>query len=373
MVGYIASSLNNLIKNSKISVLFLIATQIFSVIVILFSYGIVNHYNTKVDVAESTSRSHSFSLKAEYMTDDSEDYLNHNIIDSFIREIIPSIEDKLKYFFIMGFSGEYRMMVSTGYANGLYTVSSQITDKVWIKEGEKFTADDEKNGSYCILATKELIDGSGFVMLGDEQYEIKGMVGTEGLDNAFYVPYKAMPENANISYISILLEQPLLETEFNKIIEAAKRYFGDKLEYPEFEGIVNESSNRVYRDIMFVSIILIFVFAIDYCIIYRFILEKRRRIFAVSRICGGTQLRIGIVYMIELLGMSMVTLLIGIYIFDRIVLSKATSIFEYIYIYCNNTVYFRLGVIYMAILLGVYALLISRFVMKTPASLIREV
>lgn len=373
MIGYAVMSFRNIIRNSKLFVIFLIITQFFSVIVIVFSYGIVNHYNTKVDVAESTSRSHDFVLKNEYKTGVSEDYLQHNDVDSFIKEVIPNIEAKLDYFFIMGHSEEYRVMSSTGYSNGRYTVSSQIKNKVWIKEGEIFVEDDEEKGNYCILATQELIDGSGFAMIGEERYTIKGVVGTEGLDNAFYVPYKAFPENANIYYISLLLREPLLETEFNSIVEAAERCFGDKMKYPQFEGIINESSNRVYRDIMFVSIALILVFAIDYCVIYQFILEKRRRIFAVSRICGGSKVRLGMVYLIELLGISIATLLLGVGVFDIVLLPKAISIFEYIDIYCNNIAYLRLGVIYIIILLVVYVILILRFVKRTPVSLIRGI
>lgn len=372
MLGYVKTSLKNLLSKSYLSIILLILVQLFAVIVIVFSYGIVNHYNTKVDEVEGVSLLYEFNRSDEAY--DNDIYMNIHQTKKVFKEILPMLENKLDYFFVSGWSDDKLLLCSTDYKNGRYTLSSQLLNKTGIRDGgSMFTEEEVANGEKCVLIADEMNDGSGYIMLNGEKYKVKGIMANEAMSFEFYVPYGAIPENTSIIQLSLILEKPLLESEYKIIAESLEKYMGDTVKIPEFDGVMNESNNRVYRDIIVVSVALIFVFAIDYCIIYRYILEKRRRIFAVSRICGGSKLKISIAYMIELLGLSFITLVAGIYIFHTFVLQKSVEWFEYINIYCNIEAYKRLGMIYMAVLFAAYLVLVMRFVKKTPVSLIKEV
>ena len=108
-----------------------------------------------------------------------------------------------------------------------------------------------------------MLGDDNYVVLGGEKYEVKGVLTNKGLSDAFFITYGAIPNDAKIISSSLLLEKPLLKSEYDAIAEALEECFGDKIIIPEFNGVINESNNRVYRDIIFVSVILIFVFAID--------------------------------------------------------------------------------------------------------------
>jgi len=373
MLNYIILSLKKMFVNSKGPLALMIMAQIFSVVIIVFSYGIVNHYNTKIDEPEGYELEYNFYRNEEYDTENEKIYLTIGQIRNFYNRILPLIENKLDYFFVLGDYEDYLLQCSTGYENGKYTISTQLKERVGIRDGEGFSEDDMNSGEKCILAGEEMLGDDNYVVLGGEKYEVKGVLTNKGLSDAFFITYGAIPNDAKIISSSLLLEKPLLKSEYDAIAEALEECFGDKIIIPEFNGVINESNNRVYRDIIFVSVILIFVFAIDYCIIYRYILEKRRRIFAVSRICGGSKLKISIVYMVELLGMSFITLVVGIWIFHNGILTRVKKTFEYINLYCDMDAYIKLGYIYMTILFGVYMVLIVKFVRKTPVSLIKEV
>ena len=111
----------------------------------------------------------------------------------------------------------------------------------------------------------------------------------------------------------------------------------------------------------------------NYCIIYRYILEKRRKTFAITRICGGAKFKISAVYMGELLGISVLTLTMGILFFSKVLVYKFEYFFEYIQYYYSASVYLAIALVYLAILFVSYLILIRKFVRKTPVSLIREV
>ena len=378
MLYYIKSNIKNLINNQKLLTALLITVQIFSVIVIIFSYGVSNHYDIKTDAVEGTSLLYDISKKSieELETENIpyEDILNHDKTQAFLDDILPYLENKLDYFFVLSKCDNIILMSSNGYINGEYTVSSQLQRKVSKNNGENFTDEDMNSGKKVVLAPGTLVDNEGYVTICGERYFAKGITNIAGMACEVFIPYKSLPSDATISSISFILTKPLLEDEYNYIVYAAKKHFNQNaINITEFEGINNEIQNRVYRDIIVITALLIVVCAINYCIIYRYILEKRRRMFAVTRICGCSKYKACIVYMIELLSISLITLIIGLSIYATCVLPEAVHTFEYIELFYNSTVYMKISAIYMAILVITYSILIIRFVRKTPVSLIREV
>lgn len=378
MLYYIKQNFKNLFTNQKELAVLLIIVQFFSVIVIIFSYGVSNHYNIKTDAVEGSSLVYEITKKSNdelinlgYST---ENIMTHDQTNAFLNDILPFLENKLDYFFVLSKCDDIILMSSNGYINGEYTVSSQLQRKVSKDNGENFTDKDMNSGEKVVLAPSNLVDEKGYVTIRNEQYFAKGITNIAGMGCEVFIPYKSLPSDATISSISLILTKPLLEDEYHYIAKIAKNYFGEEvINITEFEGINNESQNRVYRDIIVITALLIIVCAINYCIIYRYILEKRRRMFAISRICGCTKYKANIVYMVELLGISFVTLIIGIFTYAKFILPEAVHIFEYIELFYNSNVYVNISIAYMTVLFLTYSILIMRFVRQTPVSLIREV
>lgn len=373
MFDFMKFDIKKMFSDKKILLILCILVQVVSVIVIILSYGVINHYNTKIDEPEGYELHYRFKRNKEYDTETQRSYLDMPNSRKFLDKVLPLIENKLDYFFVLGEYNGYILQSSTGYNRGIYTLSIQLKERVALSSGEMFSEEEIRNGEKIIIAGTNMITNDDYIMLGDEKYKLKGVLKESGLSKAFFVPYGAIPDDANVRTLSFLLEKPLLKSEYDVIAETLRECFGDKVIIPEFDGIVNESNNRVYRDIIFVSVILMFVFAIDYCIIYRYILEKRRKLFAISRICGASKLKMSLVYMVELLSMSMITLIVGAFLFHNLILTRVRRIFEYIELYCDMDAYMMLSLIYMGILFVVYLFLIVKFVRKTPVSLMKEV
>lgn len=375
MLKFLLSNVKHSIIKQRLMTFLILVVQLFSVIVIILAYGIINHYNFKIDEKESTTLIYDF-IGINYEGTTTEEiyrFVDKKNVDDFLKEALPLIEKKLDYFFIMGPSDGRMIQCSSGYERGAFKLSRQLDRRIGVIEGGKFT-DEQMNSNEKIMIAREAdVDSDWCMQINGEKYKAVGLLSEIYADNAIFVPYKTIPENTKFYFVSLLLTEPLFESEYNEIVSMIKDNFGDTLNIPEFEGIVNESSNRVYKDIMFVTGFLILVCAVNYCIMYRYMLDKRRREFAISRICGCSKYKAGIVYMIELVGVSAVTLVVGLLMYHHFILPKAVEEFNYIGLFYGRNVYMTIAGVYMGILSIAYIVLIWRFIRKTPAALVREV
>ena len=375
MFKFLISNIKHSFTKQRLMTFLLVVVQLFSVIVIAFSYGIINHYNFKIDEKESTTLIYDF-LGINYEGTTTEEiyrFVDKKSVDDFLKEVLPYIEKKLDYFFIMGPADEYMIECSSGYEKGVFTLSTQLDSKIGVIEGEMLTDEQMNSNEKIMVANQMAVDSDWCIQIDGETYRAVGLLSKMYSEKSIFVPYKAIPENTKFYYVSLLLTEPLFESEYNQIVSMIKDNFGDTLNIPEFEGIVNESSNRVYRDIMFVTIFLIIVCVVNYCIMYRYLLDKRRREFAISRICGCSQYKAGIVYMMELIGVSTITLVTGLLIYHHLILPKAVEHFNYIQLFYGKTTYLTIAGIYIGALALTYVVLVWRFTRKTPATLVREV
>lgn len=375
MLKFLFNNIKHSVINQRLMLSLLVVVQLFSVIVISFSYGIINHYNFKVDEKESTTLIYDFiSIEEEGVTGEVQHiYVDMESVKGFFKDFLPYIEDKLDYFYITGPLEELRIQCSSGYKGGEYILSTQLKSRIGVIKGEKFTNSQMNSKENIMIAREADVDSDWCMQIDGKTYKAVGLLSEAYRDNAIFVPYKAIPANTQIFYISILLTEPLFESEYNEMVSMIKDAFGDSFDIPEFEGFVNESSNRVYRDIMFVTGFLVVVCAVNYCIMYRYMLDKRRREFAISRICGCSKYKAGIVYMIELIGVSAITLGAGLLMYHYFILPEAVEKFNYIGLFYGRNVYMTIGGVYMGILSLVYIVLVWRFIRKTPVVLVREV
>ena len=169
------------------------------------------------------------------------------------------------------------------------------------------------------------------------------------------------------------MSEPLLETEYRELEEIVESTFDGKAYCGEFHGIKNENQYRVYRSIIAILVAFVVMSGVNYSIIFSHILDKRRRMLAVSRVCGCTGIKSIIIYMVEIMSVSLITMAGGMLIFIYGILPKIKSTFEYIEYYLNTKVYIELALIYIGILIVIYLILVLRYTGKTPVRLMKEV
>ena len=186
------------------------------------------------------------------------------------------------------------------------------------------------------------------------------------------MPFLSLPDSSYIRHIVFNLNIPLNEKEHNELSELILTKLDSTAIIPEFEG-VNDIENTKTNNTLIVAGILLIVFsAVNYCIMYRYILEKRKKTFAIYRICGCSRGKGVLMYIIELLGTSIILFGIMVPIYHYAILPKLKGMFEYITEFYSIEKYLMIGVIYFVSLLIAYMILIIGMVRKTPLTLSKE-
>lgn len=366
---YIKLNIVDFIKKQKFLFAILIFSQVLSVILVFSSYGIINHFDVKVQEVEGTSLRLDFSRTGEQCA-------TVENCRNFLNVILPVIECKLDYFFIFGFNNGIAIESETDYSEGKYIISETYQEFVekLISEGRYFTDEEISKGKNVAIIGNEIESNDGIVNISGEDYNVVGKFYNERLENDWiFVPYTSFPEDIGLRHITIYLEKPLLESEYNAIYDAAVKYVGDVFEIPEFDGVNNSSDKRVYRDIIFVAILFIILSVINYCIMYEYILQMRKDKLAIYRICGCRRKKAFFIYMSEILGESLILLVIGVAVFKTLVLPKLSGIFEYIIYFFETETYVKISLIYVCTMIIAYGVLVLRYIKDTPVEMIKEV
>lgn len=367
---YIKLNFLELVKKEKFLFILMTITQIFSVVLIFTSYGMINHFDVKVKETEGTSLTIDFENVSEELPD-------IESVKKFYNAILPTIDKKLDYFWITFFEDGIPFQCYTDYDDRNFVIPKNDEKKLedQMIKGRYLNEDEITEGKNVAVVGSgiELTDNKLF--LKNVPYECVGVFEYEVTNiNYAIIPYKSLPDkDLDIYHTTINLEKPLLKSEYDMISEAAQMYLEGKFLMPEFDGINNESDNKVYRDVMFIAVLFVMISVINYCIMYQHILKKRKNRLAVYRICGCGKLKSFMIYLVEILGESLAFLLIGEIVFSKLVLPRLSNIFEYINDFFSKEIYFNISIIYIGVMVVSYVALIGRFVKDTPVSLLKEV
>lgn len=375
MFHYIRKDFQNMIKTEKFLVVLLIIIQIMSSILVFFSYGVANNYSAKIGVAES------FDLRFAFEAVEGETFTKEET-DRFFMKFYPLIENKFERVWLGGYVDNMWICSTAGYENGKYTSCKMLTDTIYpMREADdryvyydsKYIDEKFENGErVALVGVKYYEEGASTIKLGNNTYQVVGV--SEGPTyNCIYIPYATIPNEIEANLFAVFFEKPLLRTEYEFMISYALECFGNRIEIPEFVGIENENEYQVFNNIIFILVAFVFMCAINYCIIYNYILHKRRRMFAVSRMCGCSKVKAVSIYMIEILSLSLIALIIGLIVFIKVVQPISNNYFDYMKYYFNTKVYVEITLIYIAMIFFTYLVLVTGFVKKTPVLLMKGV
>ena len=388
MIHYLLKDFQGMLSGQKLLVILLCFIQVVSSIIIFFAYGVINHYNTQIGVTEGTELGYTVQQV------DMEEYFTYEEVQAFHKIILERYKYKLEDYVTFSIyyldgredeNGKIESMIATSakYINDKYTVGSErflnraglnfLDKNAYVYNKKEYIVEQFDKGERVAVVGSAVAYGEEYITLYGEKYRVIGVM-KEFLDTCLYIPHSHMPKEGKYRNVGFTLSKPLLKTEYEELEEIVESCFDGKGCIPEeFNGIKNENQYRVYKSIIAILAIFVLMSGINYCIIFSHILDKRRRMLAVSRICGCTGIKTVVMYMIEIMSVSLITLGAGMLIFIYGILPNIKSTFEYIEYYLNTKVYIQLALGYVGILVVIYLGLVLRFARKTPVRLMKEV
>ena len=287
------------------------------------------------------------------------------------------IENKIDYCAIVDFCDDLAVVSAWEQKKGVYNSSETHKNKTitpFLKEGRFFDKAENNNpDGNQIFVTTAVGNVGDTISVYDKEYTVIGTynLGFESTD--VVIPYVQLGEKSRAIYTSIHLKRPLSNTEYYKLSDIAKESFGEKIIFPEFDGIENETDKRVNKYIYVVIILFIVVCVFNNYILFQRFLEKRRNVFAVERIVGCSRKQAFGSYMIKLLIASIIILMVSVLIYRKIILIRLVDKFEYIFERDNIKVYFQIGMAYILSLIVTYFILVKRYVNRKIVTLLKEI
>lgn len=307
MIKYIFKNIFSTLKESfLISVLYVLCLLV-SIIVILFSHGVYQNYETKLlntDVGESLHQDLALfsvgKVSEVYECEGVTSYLSDETFPlSDFRKFLDILDDETKASFT-GFLIEYDFDDTYDFVDEEWTsVDSRIEydesakqyglystymSNISASKGRLITQEEELNGDMVITlpyGSDEKLIGQKVEFLGQE-YEV---IGIQMMGPYYTVPFNTIPGSMPVKNFSFLIDKPITTETYKKIANALTEVFVDEINLPKFET-VDESEQTFYVSVMAISVVLSMLSAINLTLLFRYILSKRRKTFAIYRMVG---------------------------------------------------------------------------------------
>lgn len=394
-------------KSSVIFALFIICC-IVSVLVILFSHGVYQNYETMLtfeneywNFVESIPDI-SFGKITDTYVDEQAQLTNYlgdgkSTLGEF-RKVLNLMDDKTKssftgFFMIYNFKDTYdfypdridgiddgenekgHLLISrieydeSAHQYGLY---SSLTKNISPTSGRYITQDEELSSANVLFITSDRdIDLIGHkVEFLNKEYEIIG-IESLGNGNEYIVPFSTLPDDLTFSSVSLLTDKVITTDTYRKIKEAFTSVYGDNVNFPEFKT-ADTTEQTFYASIMLISIVLSVLSAINLAILFRYIMLTRRKRLAVFRLSGCTRIKARFMYLGEAAGISVLIFIVCSIVYHYVIIPRLTFAFPKIQDVYGIKTYLYLFVIFIAVLLLAINIIFSLQVEKQPVQMLKK-
>ena len=367
---YVFLNIKKFTKNEKFIFIVIVVCIFVSAWIMTFSYGLYqNYYSMRIE-GETDSK----EIRPEIATGET---LSQGELKLYLDSLSDTVLSGMNVIFCstsFGFehvdpysSEKYMkevMIISRFTVSGeVYQTSSYVAD-IWIsrsmiKTGRYLTDIEEAEGQNVAMVDdtwindplqsleyKELFCGSDIIELFGEEYNV---IGTHS-SNGVVVPFLSLPSKAMINSVTLSFENAISHKSYNELKSRADELLPGKLIFPELP-FPDEESIYIYNNIMFISILIAALSVINFALLYDYIFKKRRRQFAIIRICGCTPTRVWSICIGECCTICVPIFLLGILTYIPFMHSCLSDIFIYMEDSYTPVIYLAIFVIYLVILL----------------------
>ena len=291
-------------------------SQMIAVISIFFSYGIFGSYSAKMQDLSIDS----YAINA-YFTDS-----NVGILKQCISATFDEIEDKLDYFFVAGAWEEEMISMYSEYHNGSYSLSKTIFENAKVENGRYISNEDIKNSScvlYSLRGDEDKVDD--IISIAGKEFKVIGV--DERSPGHYIIPFNACDDNIKVVMITVVFKKLPAQNDYLALKKGLEKSFGENVTVDEFE-IKDEEELISVRSIIAISIIIGIISALNTCLLYGYIIKKRRKQMAVYGIIGASKGMCLAINEMEIMIVSFVMETVGFIIYRLGLQGIITSVYE---------------------------------------------
>ena len=281
----------------------LVISQLASIISIFFLYGIYGSYSAKMQELDIDSYFiHTYYEKG-----------NIGELKACLPDILKEINHKLDYMFISGVSDEMMISMYTQYEEGKYLMAKSLKGADTVLEGRGLTDEDAINESKVVYSmTADGVAVGELITISGVEYEIVG-IDKKAL-HGVQMPFSSCHDEVELFILSFGFKKLPTQSDYILIKDTLSQAFPEGFSIDEFQ-IKDKEEIISYRTIIIIAISIGIVSALNTCLIYRYIIEQRRKQMAVYGVAGATKGQNLIINEVEIMAVSGTTTLIGFAIF----------------------------------------------------------
>ena len=396
---YIWRNIKNFFDNNKLIFILTISSVICSCIMIHFSYGLYQNYQLKKQYDLSDEREITLSLQGNFdeisdpglnddesyfkPVDSGNSYVTLHLLKKYMAEFGNSFTDKLKYIEVTAIVDQLPFRMDFSVKDGVITKSDafekEVEDNAMLESGRYFTDKEYRNGEKVAIcwdyfhwntmsfpvSKRMAIDKSTLHIQGNN-YRIIAY-GIIDIDRPV-IPITSLDDDAIFNEnIVFHFKKPIRQDQYNIVKEKTDKILGDKA-VVEPADLPDDDAVYLYNTIIMVTIFITIVSAINFAILYRYILSGRRQSLMVFRICGMSFDRVVLLYLGECVMLTVPAYFTGVLLFENIVLKKISRYYDYMSGSYSAYVYLVLFAVYFAVSLLIIFVMIL-YALKTDRKL----
>lgn len=333
---------------SKNEVFFvLVFSQIISVVLIFLAYGIFVSYHISKEKWNDSSEEVYLSFS------DYEKKRMGEVREGF-EELLTQLGERLEFVYVVGINTDDALVeMRMEFKDGKPTFPFQTTKHIILTAGRYFSEEENKIGASVVV-------GENIGTVG-EDYEIAGelfqLIGTDIVSGAgnnarkrIQIPYKSCPDGVLMRSLVFDFKGLPREKDYETIKNVMSNIYDEEFYMDEF--VLKDVQKMIAQNsVMIYSVIVMLIIAIDTCLLYSYIFAKRKRDTAIYGLTGAKNGRIFRILLLEILTISVGTLVVGFLIFkvflEDFIIDLYNNLFD-IYTVAN---YLKLSGAYLLLIL----------------------
>ena len=367
---YTLKNIKSFFINNFIIFILLVISTITSAIVIFFSYGVYQNYNTILSYKEDDLSDDYIGIN--YVNTGSEYVTKRDLLNclSEIDDISNELREQIIQYDVEGIIDNNSYEFKFLYCDGKFKVAEEFKENLKkydnLTEGTYWSDYEEANGICVALISDPAVFGEisaldsikyvNQLKIGGKIYDIIGKQAWNEKGAMF--PFSTVADEQLLTSTLISFNSAVSVKTYNQIRDVFNNYMGDKAVFEEIRTIDN-----TYKTVILISVFIALIAAINFMILYRYIMSTRKRTTAIFRILGLTPAKLNFMNMSECIILIVPFFILGMVLYQTVFLPRLHTYFVYMQDAYTPFVYFLLFVIFISvslIVIGIMLLVMSR-------------
>ena len=383
---YIWYNIKSFFRYKRLIFFLVIFSVLCSCIMIHFSYGLFQNYQLKKQYDLSGQREIAFDLmdNFEEVPDEGlnqdqfylkapeklDAYVTVDLWKKFAGELGDALAGKLRYIETTAVVDELPFRLAFSVKGGEIVKSAdfekEVVDNAMLESGRYFAEEEYRAGERVAVCwdykhwnvlsspvTNRMAVGRDTLRIQGKDFKI---IGYGIIDNDRpTIPFASLDGDTPFTGQMVFHFRDSVRREQYDVLERkAEKVLGD-LAMIQPAQLPEEDAIYLYHTIIMIAVLIALVSAINFAILYRYILASRKQTLMVYRICGMSFFRVVSLYLGECAALTVPTYLVGAIFFEKILLKRVSGYYEYMNGSYGIVVYLALFAVYFLVSLAILA------------------